>query len=141
MHLRDMTKAMLRAQEALMPDQMVSTLKMTIQNDTSMNADQKRDVEQKIDVMRPKFAAQANGALTDDAIVDQITAMSGPVYAAGFSAAELRQLTALYRSPVGQKSVAAMPAQSAQLSEVFGKVLAPRILKLTETMAQGLGTQ
>jgi hypothetical protein len=57
---------------------------------------------------------------------------AAPIYARHFTAEELRQLIAFYRTPVGAKALAVMPRASLELLQGMG----PRLQRLSETVNQ-----
>lgn len=59
-------------------------------------------------------------------------AESAPIYARYFTAEELRQLIAFYRTPVGAKALTAMPRASLELLQGMG----PRLQRLSQTVSQ-----
>jgi len=69
-------------------------------------------------------------------MIDEILAETVPIYARTFSADELKQMTAFYRTPVGAKMLASMPQLMAQGMQVGQQVVARRIGPLVQKMQQ-----
>jgi hypothetical protein len=80
------------------------------------------EVERDYDAIQPLMLGAVNSRLGD--FVDAIAAL----YARHFTADELRQLTAFYRGPVGQKFLQNMPAIS-QESLAMGQKLGQEIAR------------
>lgn len=79
------------------------------------------EVERDFDASLPLVLEAMNGQMGD--LVDGIAL----IYAANFSADELRQITAFYRTPVGEKFLQKLPAitqQSMAVGQKFGQQLA-----------------
>jgi hypothetical protein len=79
------------------------------------------EVERDFDASLPVVLEAMNSRMGE--LADSMAA----IYAFNFSSDELRQLTAFYRSPVGQKFVAKLPAitqQSLAIGQKFGQDLA-----------------
>jgi hypothetical protein len=82
------------------------------------------DVEKDYDALGPALLGAMNSRL--DEMIDKIAG----IYAARFSAAELRQITDFYRGPVGQKFVQQLPGimqESMTIGQQFGQQLAAEL--------------
>ncbi len=78
-------------------------------------------VEKEYDAIMPLMIAEANARINE--VLDQLAT----VYAKNFSAAELRDITAFYRTPTGQKMVektSEIAQQSSVIGQQFGQALA-----------------
>jgi hypothetical protein len=53
---------------------------------------------------------------------------------------ELRQMTALYRSPLGQKMLATMPQLMAECAEISNRVMMPRVQKTLVQLVTALSS-
>jgi hypothetical protein len=77
-------------------------------------------VEHDLDIVLPVIVDGMNARLGE--FVDQMAA----VYGRNFTVDEMRQMTAFYRSPVGQKVLDKMPTvmqESVSLGQAFGKIV------------------
>ena len=92
------------------------------------------EIEQDYDAMMPMIAEAFTPYYTS--MVDGIAA----IYAANFTAAELRDIEAFYRQPVGQKMLEKMPAISQQAlavgQEIGRKAAEDLRQRLTEALRQ-----
>jgi hypothetical protein len=66
---------------------------------------------------------------SDPTLVDDMIAEMVPLYAETYTLDEIRQLTAFYASPLGQKMQANMPALMSRSMEISQRVMMPRIQK------------
>ena len=79
------------------------------------------DVERDYDAILPLLLKRANERL--DEMLDRMA----PVYARNFTVAELKDITAFYRSPTGQKLIARLPSiskESFAIGQQFGREIA-----------------
>jgi len=88
---------------------------------------------------------ETSGMLADPGIYKQLTAMLVPIYAKYYSDADVRQMIAFYKTPIGQKIIRNNPeiAQaSLQNGEQWGKdVLAPELVKRIRARFQQEGIE
>jgi hypothetical protein len=102
-------------------DQLKALFPMIMQQLKPAIAQGRPEVERDYDAAMPQIVAAANARMKE--FVDAIAL----VYAAHFTADELRQLSAFYRGPVGQKFLQNMPKimqDSMAVGQKFGESLA-----------------
>lgn len=75
----------------------------------------------------PKAAAAFSSTFNDPVMLDEIIAETIPLYARHFSAAEIKELAAFYKTPVGAKMLATMPQIMSESMQISQKVVMPRI--------------
>jgi hypothetical protein len=68
----------------------------------------------------------------DQELMDEMVNVSVEVYARHFTAAELREITAFYRSPVGTKLLAKMPELQQESMRASQRVILPRVMKIAD---------
>jgi hypothetical protein len=99
--------------KAMMPQLMMALKPAIVQG--------RPDVEKDYDALVPALLGAMNSKL--DAMIDKIAA----IYAARFSAAELREVANFYKGPTGQKFVTQLPGimqESIAVGQQFGQQLA-----------------
>jgi hypothetical protein len=82
------------------------------------------DVERDYDAIMPLLLKRANERL--DEMLDRMA----PIYAKNFTVAELKDITAFYRSPTGQKLIARLPnisKESFAVGQQFGREIAAEL--------------
>lgn len=136
MKLRDVMLASLKQADQQMPAQMAASLNAIIDNDATMSADKKAEAHKKLQEALPKLAAQTHTMLTDTSLVDEMLAEMVPLYAETYTLDEIRQLSAFYASPLGQKMLANMPKLMSRSMEISNRVMMPRIQKMMAQSAQ-----
>jgi hypothetical protein len=109
-----------------------------IDNDATMNADKKAEAHKKLQEALPKLTAQTHSMLTDPSLVDDMLAEMVPLYADTYTLDEIRQLSAFYASPLGQKMLANMPKLMTRSMEISNRVMMPRMQKMMAQSAQSI---
>jgi len=107
-----------------------------INNSPKLNAEQKKQALANMEKDLPRAVSAMQGVMNDPALIDEILAETVPIYARTFSADELKQMTAFYRTPVGAKMLAATPQLMAQGMQVGQQVVARRIGPVMQKMQQ-----
>jgi hypothetical protein len=111
-----------------------------VENDTTITAEQKKAALAKIDTALPAIVTQAHALYADPSLVDDIVSETLPLYARTYTADELRQMTVLYRSPLGQKMLATMPQLMAECAEISNRVMMPRVQKTLVQLVTALSS-
>jgi hypothetical protein len=93
--------------------------------------DEAERARERYDESRRRFR-DAFARLFDEQVdLDLLTrVLYGPIYARHFSDDELRELIAFYRSPVGRKSLEALPRAMTEITLEVGPALAPIVTSL-----------
>lgn len=138
--VRDMMTNMLAQMEQRMPAQVRSTMTASINANPNLSAEQKAEQLKKLDEATKAAAAQAHALFADPTLVDDMIAEMVPLYAETYTLDEIRQLTAFYSSPLGQKMQAKMPELMGRSLEISQRVMMPRIQKAM-AQNQALGGQ
>ena len=94
------------------------------------------DAMAKVDKVLPGVAQALNQMFHDPALVDEMLAEMVPLYANNFTAAEIRELTAFYATPLGRKMMTMMPKLSAESMALSQKIVLPRIGNLMQQALQ-----
>jgi hypothetical protein len=120
MKIRELTMVSLQQAEQNLPTQLRSTVLQMIQSDTTLNAEQKKEMLARFEKAIPVMVAQARTVFSDPALIDQ--------------------MVAFYQSPLGQKMLANMPKLMEQSMEISNRVMMPRIQKIMiQTMQDVVG--
>jgi hypothetical protein len=75
----------------------------------------------------PGVITAVHNVLTDPALMEEIIAEMVPLYARTYTADEIRQLSAFYQAPLGQKMLRTLPQLSAESMKISNRVMVPRI--------------
>jgi len=112
--------------KALLPGVLLGLRPALTQDRPEIERDYDAMMPMMVEAFTPYYSAMVDGAAT--------------IYANNFTVAELRELEAFYRQPVGQKLLAKMPAiaqQSAQVGQDASRKAAEELrARLTEALRQ-----
>jgi hypothetical protein len=112
-----------------------------IKNNPNTTSEQKKEALAKMEAELPAAVAVLQGAMNDPAMIDDILAETVPLYARTFSADELKQVAAFYRTPIGAKMLAAMPKLTAEAMQIGQQVAARRITPLMQKLQEKQSTK
>lgn len=98
-----------------------------IQNNPNATAEQKAAATAKMEAELPAVISALQGAVNDPGMIDEIITESVPLYARTFSADELKQIAAFYRTPIGAKMLATMPKLTSEAMQIGQQIAARRI--------------
>lgn len=129
MHAREMMINSMAQMEKAMPAQLRASATAAINGNPEMTPQQKAEQLAKLDTDVPAYAARAHAVFADPTLVDDMLAQMVPLYAETYTLDEIRQLTAFYTSPLGQKMQATMPALMARTMEINQRIVMPRFQK------------
>jgi hypothetical protein len=124
--------------EAAMPTMMKSQIASMIAADTTLNPEQKRQAQAKLDRAMGGMLKAMSAIFKDPALIDEMIDEMVPLYANNFTAAEINELAAFYRTPIGRKMMASVPKIAAESMAISQRVVMPRMGKLMQDMMQEL---
>lgn len=127
MDVRKMMTASFTEMEKALPQMMRAQVTAVINADPSASDEKKKEALAKVEQVLPGAADAVNRMFRDPALVDEMMAEIGPLYARNYSVDELKQLSAFYRTPLGQKMLALSPRLAAESMAVGQKIVAPRL--------------
>lgn len=129
MRVRESMASMMATMERQMPAQMRASAAAAIDGNASLTPAQKAEQLKKLDEAVAANQAQMHAVFADPTLVDEMVNETATLYAETYTLDEIRQLTAFYTSPVGQKMQANMPKLMERSFAISQRVLAPRIHK------------
>lgn len=127
MDVRKMMLASFTEMEKALPQMMRAQMTAVINADPTATDEKKKEAMAKVEQVLPGAAEAINRMFRDPALLDDMMAEIGPLYARNYSVAELKELTAFYRTPLGQKMLALSPRLAAESMAAGQKVVAPRL--------------
>lgn len=92
-----------------LPQQMAQVMNRSIQDNVSLTTEQKRQVRERMNKSFEGVVKEAMQIVQDPKVVDETIERLYPLYAKAFTPAEIRQITAFYKTPVGGKVIGTMP--------------------------------
>ncbi|MRW87211.1 DUF2059 domain-containing protein [Pseudoduganella sp. FT26W] len=134
MHYRSLMVDMMRQMSQNLSQTIRPMLEAAINNDKTLSAEQRKLALGKIDSKLPQINQVMAEFLNDPTLVDEMMAQAVPLYARNFTADEIRQIAAFYRTPVGAKMLAVMPKLAAESMQSSQQLM----IKRTQSMMQKL---
>jgi hypothetical protein len=139
MKVRDMMTNTIAQMAQQMPAQGRMAAASAINADPKLSPEQKAEQLKKAEVDIQKASAQMQKVFGDPTLVDDMIAEMVPIYAETYTLDEIRQLTAFYASPLGQKLQAKMPELMSRSMQISQRVMMPRIQKALAESQQAAG--
>ena len=139
MKVRDMMTKTMAQMAQQMPAQGRMAAASAINADPKLSPEQKAEQLKKAEVDIQKASAQMQKVFGDPTLVDDMIAEMVPIYAETYTLDEIRQLTAFYASPLGQKLQAKMPELMSRSMQISQRVMMPRIQKALAESQQAAG--
>jgi hypothetical protein len=137
MNYRAVLSNMMQQMGQSMAASMRTAAEAAINNNPKLSAQDKQAALIKMDAELPGALKAMQSMLSDPSLVDDILNETVPIYARNFSADELKQVTAFYRSPVGAKMLTKMPQLMGEGMQVGQQIVARRIGPLMQQLQQG----
>ena len=127
MDVRKMMAASFTEMEKALPQMMRAQVTAVINADPTASDAKKKEALAKVEQVLPGAADAVNRMFRDPALIEEMMVEIGPLYARNYSVDELKQLSAFYRTPLGQKMLALSPRLAAESMAVGQKIVAPRL--------------
>ncbi|HEU5437474.1 MAG TPA: DUF2059 domain-containing protein, partial [Telluria sp.] len=119
-----------------MPQQMKAVVMARVLSNPKLSEADKKAALERADKAIPGVMATVHNVLTDPTLVDEMITEMVPLYARTYTADEIRQLSAFYQTPLGQKMLRTMPQLSAESMKIANRIMAPRVQKMTQQMTE-----
>jgi hypothetical protein len=132
MKYRDVMDKALEQMRKNVPVMMLQLATNGVNADTKLSETERKAALDKATKDLPTAVAGATEVLADPKLLDDVINAIVPVYARYFSADELKQMAAFYRTPAGIKMLAIMPQVSAEAQRMGQQVVTPRISAYVE---------
>ena len=136
MDVRKMMTASFAEMEKALPQMMRAQLTSVINADPGADAEKKKAALAKVEQVLPVASQAINRMFKDPALIDEMLVEIAPLYANNYTVAELKELTAFYRTPLGRKMLALSPRLSAESMAIGQRIVAPRLNGLMQEVMQ-----
>ncbi|NYE62299.1 hypothetical protein FHW58_003514 [Duganella sp. 1224] len=136
MNYRAVLQGMMQQMAQGMAASMRGGAEAAIKNNPKLSADDKQKALAQMEAELPGAVSAMQSVLNDPALVDDILNETVPIYARNFSADELKQITAFYRTPVGAKMLTKMPQLMGEGMQVGQQIVARRIGPMMQKLQQ-----
>ncbi|NHZ96811.1 DUF2059 domain-containing protein [Massilia sp. CCM 8734] len=135
MGTRKMIKDSFEQMKASIPQMILDNATAVINSNTRLSAAQKKAAIAEATKKVPDVAARVQRVFEEPALVEEMVEAVVPLYASRFTVAEIEQIAAFYRSPVGAKMLAATPQIVNESMQMSQKIMLPRMGKLMQEAA------
>lgn len=132
MHYRELMAGMFRQMAQTMPSVTRQVATQTIEKNIRLTPEQRAAALARLDTEIPRIAAMTQSMFNDPGLVDELEGMVAPIYTRYFSAAEIRQIAAFYRTDTGAKMVKVMPQIASDSMQLSQQIVLPRIMKMVQ---------
>jgi len=136
MDVRKMMVASFTEMEKALPQMMRAQMTAVINADPGADAEKKKAALVKVEQVLPVASQAINRMFKDPALIDEMMVEIAPLYTKNYTVAELKELTAFYRTPLGRKMLALSPRLSAESMAVGQRIVAPRLNGLMQEVMQ-----
>jgi hypothetical protein len=127
MNYRTMAKGIFGQMRQAMPAMMKQASVADINGNPAFDPARKQAEIAKLDADMAKSSAQLDAVFNDPGVLDAVMQNTATLYARHYSAEELHQIAAFYKSPVGAKMLATMPQMMGESMQMTQEVIMPRI--------------
>lgn len=136
MEVRKMMVASFTEMEKAMPQMMRAQITAVVGADPRLDAEKRKEALAKVEELLPAMTQAIGRVFRDPTLVDEMMAEIAPLYARNYTVAELKELTAFYRTPLGKKMLALTPRLTAESMALGQKVVTPRLQGLMQDFMQ-----
>lgn len=132
MNMRAVMRASMQHMVQQLPQMLRQMGEAGINANAKLDAEQKRQALARMEEQMPKVLASMNAVFNDPKLAEEMEQETMAIYARNYTADEMKQVTAFYRTPVGAKMLATMPKVMQESMAAGQKVMMPRIAKLAQ---------
>ncbi len=132
MNYRATTKATMEQMSRSIPSMMRQQAEAALKADAKLTDAQRAEKLAKLDSELPKIGAAVEGVLNDPALMAELENEMLALYARHFTADELKQMAAYYRTPAGSKTIRLMPQVMGEAMAISQRITMPRMQKAIE---------
>ncbi len=136
MNYRVMMNGMMQQMAQNIGNSMRGGAEAAIRNNPKASEQDKQAAIIKMEAELPVAIKPIQDMLSDPGLVDDVLAETVPLYARTYTAEELKQITAFYRSPVGAKMLASMPKLMTEGMQIGQQVVMRRIGPIMQKMQE-----
>jgi hypothetical protein len=134
MNYRTLMGGMMRQMGQGIGTSMRAGAEASINNNSKLDPEQKKQALAKMETELPAAISALQELMNDPTVVDEILAETVPLYARTYTADELKQITAFYRTPVGAKMLATTPKLMGEGMQIGQQVFVRRVGPLMQKL-------
>jgi len=134
MNYRSVMQQTMQQMVAALPAQMKAGAEAAIRNNPKFSDEERTKKLAEMEANLPKVTAAMASVFNDPTLIDEMIAEMVPLYARHFTPAEMREMAAFYKTPVGAKGLRLMPQLMGEGMQIGQKVMTPRLNKLMQEL-------
>ncbi|MDM5178816.1 DUF2059 domain-containing protein [Massilia sp. DJPM01] len=132
MNYRKLIKDSFAQMRGSMPQMILGNATAIINANPRLTPAQKKTAIAAAEKKVPEVAARVQRVLEDPALAEEMIEEVVPLYASRFTVAEIEQIAAFHRSPVGAKMLSVMPQIMNESIQIGQRVINPRMGKIMQ---------
>jgi len=136
MKYRDIMKATFAQMEVSLPQNMRAGAIAAVNADPKLDVKAKQAKLAEMEKAVPQIGAALHALFSDPGLMEEMLDALVPIYARTYTLDEVRQMSAFYQSPVGQKMLATTPQLMGEGMAISNQIMAPRINKLMQSLTK-----
>lgn len=118
----------------VIPQQMAQAVGAALQQNQQLTNEQKKQVAENLKSSFDVAAKEAVAVIQDLKLIDQTVENVYPIYAKYFTLAEIKQLIAIYKTPIGTKMLSTMPQVAADSVRSGMTIAQPRVTAILNNL-------
>jgi hypothetical protein len=131
---REQLSAAFAQVKANAPQMILQMATNAVNANTSYDPAQRKIALDKATKNVPEAVAGVNAIISDPKVIDEMITEIVPLYARHFTLAEIKAMTAFYKTPAGAKMLVTMPRVHAEAKVATEKAVLPRLQKHVEAL-------
>ncbi|AKU22094.1 DUF2059 domain-containing protein [Massilia sp. NR 4-1] len=134
MNYRAVMAASLQQMGYALPAMMRENVEQAIRHNPNLDEAGRKAALARMEQELPQMVAAMQQVVASPGLMDDIIAATTPIYTRYYTADEMRQIAAFYRTPVGKKTLQVMPQLMGEAMEMGQRVIAPHVQKIMQSM-------
>lgn len=115
--------------EKLIPQMMLQAAEASLDGGKPLTPKERSAAVVEIKAKLPAAVAKILSVVNDPLLLDELEKATIPLYTKHFTVDEIKQLTAIYRTPLGKKMLERMPVLIGESMEISQRIVMPRVMK------------
>jgi hypothetical protein len=137
MNYRELMNKSFEQLQQNMPAIMLQGATAAINGNDKMSAAEKKSAIDEATKQIPAMAKVFGDTLRDPQMMEELFAEIAPLYSRHFTVAEIKQMSAFYKTPVGKKMLSLTPQIMSESMQISQKIVMPRVSAAIQKLTQG----
>lgn len=137
MNYRELMNKSFEQLQQNMPAIMLQGATAAINGNDKMSPAEKKAAIDEATKQIPAMAKVFGDTLRDPQMMEELFAEIAPLYSRHFTVAEIKQMSAFYKTPVGKKMLSLTPQIMSESMQISQKIVMPRVSAAIQKLTQG----